>query len=55
MVRELAPAKLNLVLHVGPPDGGLHAISSLFASLELADELEAQEAGSGRAEHDGTP
>ncbi len=41
MVRELAPAKLNLVLHVGPPDGGLHAISSLFASLELADELEA--------------
>ena len=50
MVRELAPAKLNLVLHVGPPDGGLHAISSLFASLELADELEAQEAGGGRAD-----
>jgi 4-diphosphocytidyl-2-C-methyl-D-erythritol kinase len=41
MIRELAPAKLNLVLHVGPPRGdGLHPLCSLFASLELADELE---------------
>ena len=39
-VRETAPAKVNLVLHVGPrrPDG-LHELCSLFASLELADEL----------------
>src|ERR687896_663593 len=38
---ELAPAKLNLVLHVGPrrPDG-LHPICSIFASLDLADEVE---------------
>jgi len=41
MIRELAPAKANLVLHVGPrrPDG-LHELCSLFASLDLADELE---------------
>jgi 4-diphosphocytidyl-2-C-methyl-D-erythritol kinase len=40
MIRELAPAKVNLVLHVGPrrPDG-LHELCSLFASLELADEV----------------
>jgi 4-diphosphocytidyl-2-C-methyl-D-erythritol kinase len=40
-VHELAPAKLNLVLHVGPrrPDG-LHPICSIFASLDLADEVE---------------
>jgi 4-diphosphocytidyl-2-C-methyl-D-erythritol kinase len=44
MVHELAPAKLNLVLHVGPPDGGMHPIASLFASLELADELDVEEA-----------
>ena len=40
MIREVAPAKLNLVLHVGPPAGGMHPIASLFASLELADEVE---------------
>ena len=40
MIRELAPAKVNLVLHVGPRRGdGLHELCSLFASLELADEL----------------
>src|SRR5918999_352264 len=39
-VEELAYAKLNLVLHVGPPQpNGLHAICSIFASLELADEV----------------
>ena len=48
VIRELAPAKLNLVLHVGPPDGGMHPIASLFASLELADELELAEAGEDR-------
>jgi 4-diphosphocytidyl-2-C-methyl-D-erythritol kinase len=39
-VDELAYAKLNLVLHVGPPKpDGLHPICSIFASLDLADEL----------------
>jgi 4-diphosphocytidyl-2-C-methyl-D-erythritol kinase len=39
-VDELAYAKLNLVLHVGArqPDG-LHPICSIFASLDLADDL----------------
>jgi 4-diphosphocytidyl-2-C-methyl-D-erythritol kinase len=41
--RELAYAKLNLVLHVGPRrDDGLHPICSLFASIDLADELSAE-------------
>ncbi|HET8673064.1 MAG TPA: 4-(cytidine 5'-diphospho)-2-C-methyl-D-erythritol kinase [Thermoleophilaceae bacterium] len=40
MIRERAPAKLNLVLHVGPRRAdGLHEICSIFASLKLADEL----------------
>jgi 4-diphosphocytidyl-2-C-methyl-D-erythritol kinase len=40
---ELAYAKLNLVLHVGPPrDGGLHPVCSLFASIDLADEVTAE-------------
>ncbi|MEA2422584.1 MAG: 4-diphosphocytidyl-2-C-methyl-D-erythritol kinase [Thermoleophilaceae bacterium] len=40
MIEESAPAKVNLVLHVGPrrPDG-LHDLCSLFASLELADSI----------------
>lgn len=39
-VEELAYAKLNLVLHVGPPlPNGLHAICSIFASLDLADDV----------------
>jgi 4-diphosphocytidyl-2-C-methyl-D-erythritol kinase len=45
VVRELAPAKVNLVLQVGARrDDGLHDICSLFASLELADELRFEEA-----------
>jgi 4-diphosphocytidyl-2-C-methyl-D-erythritol kinase len=40
MMRELAPAKVNLVLQVGDVrDDGLHELCSLFASLELADTL----------------
>ena len=40
MIRERAPAKLNLVLQVGRPrPDGLHEICSIFASLELSDEL----------------
>jgi 4-diphosphocytidyl-2-C-methyl-D-erythritol kinase len=40
VIRETAPAKVNLVLQVGDVRGdGLHELCSLFASLELADEL----------------
>jgi 4-diphosphocytidyl-2-C-methyl-D-erythritol kinase len=50
MIRESAPAKVNLVLQVGQRrDDGLHEICSLFASLELADELVFQ-AGDGAAD-----
>jgi 4-diphosphocytidyl-2-C-methyl-D-erythritol kinase len=55
VIRELAPAKLNLVLHVGPPDAGMHPIASLFASLELADELELAESGADRVICPGVP
>lgn len=42
---ERAPAKVNLVLRVGPRRAdGLHELASLFASLELADELTIEEA-----------
>jgi 4-diphosphocytidyl-2-C-methyl-D-erythritol kinase len=40
MTRERAPAKVNLVLHMGARRrDGLHELCSLFASLELADEI----------------
>ena len=43
MLRELAYAKLNLVLHVGRPrDDGMHPICSLVASIDLADEITAE-------------
>jgi len=43
VLRELAYAKLNLVLHVGRPrDDGLHPICSLVASIDLADEITAE-------------
>ena len=39
-VTETAPAKVNLILQVGPRrDDGLHALCSLFASIDLADAL----------------
>lgn len=40
-IAERAYAKVNLVLRVGPPRpaDGLHPLCSLFASLDLADEL----------------
>jgi 4-diphosphocytidyl-2-C-methyl-D-erythritol kinase len=42
VLRELAYAKLNLVLHVGAPrDDGMHPVCSLMASIDLADELSA--------------
>ena len=41
VVHERAYAKLNLVLQVGRPrSDGMHPLCSLFASIELADELE---------------
>jgi 4-diphosphocytidyl-2-C-methyl-D-erythritol kinase len=40
VIRERAPAKVNLLLHVGPARAdGLHELCSLFASIDLADEL----------------
>jgi 4-diphosphocytidyl-2-C-methyl-D-erythritol kinase len=40
MIRETAPAKVNLILHVGPRRAdGLHDLCSLFASLDLADRV----------------
>jgi len=41
MTAEAAPAKVNLVLHVGPPaPDGMHPLCSVFASIDLADRLE---------------
>jgi len=41
VVHELAFAKLNLVLHVGPPRAdGLHPLCSIFASVDLADDVQ---------------
>src|SRR3954468_4074263 len=54
MVREQAPAKINLVLRVGPrATNGLHELCSLFASLELADELEVEPAPADSVECEG--
>ena len=40
MIRERAPAKVNLLLHVGPTRAdGLHELCSLFASIDLADDV----------------
>ena len=48
MLRELAYAKLNLVLHVGRPrDDGMHPICSLVASIDLADEITVEQKSSG--------
>lgn len=46
MIRERAPAKVNLLLHVGPRRAdGLHELCSLFGSIDLADELTVELAG----------
>ena len=45
MIVENAPAKVNLVLHVGPPRAdGLHPLCSLFCSIDLADEVQVEPA-----------
>jgi 4-diphosphocytidyl-2-C-methyl-D-erythritol kinase len=50
-VRERAFAKLNLVLQVGRrrPDG-LHSLCSIFASIDLADDVEVQPAAADSVE-----
>ena len=53
MHSERAYAKLNLVLHVGAPGagaGGLHPLCSLFASIDLADDVRGRPADAGGAE-----
>jgi 4-diphosphocytidyl-2-C-methyl-D-erythritol kinase len=48
MIRERAPAKANLLLHVGPRrEDGLHELCSLFASIELCDDVLVEEAPEG--------
>ena len=48
VIREPAFAKLNLLLHVGPPRAdGLHPLCSILASLDLADAIEVQVAAYG--------
>lgn len=54
MIRESAPAKINLVLRIGPTaPNGLHELCSLFASLDLADEIELEPAPEDSVECDG--
>src|SRR3954452_21004422 len=54
MIRELAPAKVNLVLRIGPTaPNGLHQVASLFASLDLADEVEVEPASEDSLECEG--
>ena len=46
MIRERAPAKINLLLHVGPRRAdGLHELCSLVVTVDLADELTIAETG----------
>jgi 4-diphosphocytidyl-2-C-methyl-D-erythritol kinase len=47
-VTEAAYAKLNLILQVGRPrSDGLHPICSIFASIDLADEVQAAPSNGG--------
>ena len=48
MIREFAPAKVNLVLQVGDVrEDGLHELCSLFASLDLGDDVTVDPRGDG--------
>jgi 4-diphosphocytidyl-2-C-methyl-D-erythritol kinase len=50
-VAERAFAKLNLILHVGRRRvDGLHPLGSVFASIDLCDELEVEPAGQDRVD-----
>jgi 4-diphosphocytidyl-2-C-methyl-D-erythritol kinase len=45
VIRERAPAKVNLLLHVGSRrSDGLHELCSLFATIDLADEVTVERA-----------
>jgi 4-diphosphocytidyl-2-C-methyl-D-erythritol kinase len=45
VIRERAPAKVNLLLHVGPArSDGLHELCSLYATVALADDVAVEEA-----------
>jgi 4-diphosphocytidyl-2-C-methyl-D-erythritol kinase len=47
VIRERAPAKVNLLLHVGGRRAdGLHELCSLFATIDLADEVVVEPADS---------
>jgi 4-diphosphocytidyl-2-C-methyl-D-erythritol kinase len=51
---RLAPAKVNLYLHVGPPDGrGYHPLRSLVAFADIGDEVRLVHGGKGRLSIDG--
>ncbi len=51
---ERAHAKVNLVLRVGAPrEDGLHPLCSLFAALELADEVRVEPRADGEGEEPG--
>lgn len=56
MLTESAPAKVNLILHVGGPrEDGLHELCSLFVPLDLADELSFEPAASDEVVAPGVP
>lgn len=44
MITERAYAKVNLILRVGPRRGDLHELCSLFASIDLHDVVDVEEA-----------
>jgi 4-diphosphocytidyl-2-C-methyl-D-erythritol kinase len=47
VIHERAPAKVNLLLHVGPRrEDGLHELCSLFATIDLADSVTVERADS---------
>ena len=53
MIRELAYAKVNLILRVGPRRGDLHELCSLFASIGLHDVVDVEEAAGDSVECEG--
>ena len=56
MISERAPAKVNLLLHVGPRrEDGLHELCSLFATIDLADDVTVEEAAADEVVCEGIP
>ncbi len=50
MIQKLAPAKVNLYLHVAPPDDkGYHPLQSLVVFADIGDEIVLQSGTSGEA------